>query len=222
MSDSLDPLGYCTALGLSPRKLLSLANDEARAIIKSAFRRKSREIHPDHNPDIDKTVAQEKLVELIAARDLLLDEKLRRNYLNSHITGKPQNVVDTEFEKIFEQMREEAMNDPGLDAFFEQKQKEATERIAGYKAEAFDHIRQQLRESPYSLPRILASNNHGTRLVEELFEVDPDFHAEILDTLNRMTDPTSFRNRFDRFLEKYFGVPPVDYGLGDFQRDIPR
>ena len=59
-------------LGLPPRA----TPDEIRA----AYRRLAAERHPDANPPDKKTLASEQMVELNAARDLLLDAARRSQY----------------------------------------------------------------------------------------------------------------------------------------------
>lgn len=74
-----------------PYRILGVATDATAAEIKSAYRRKAREMHPDLDPD--NPWAEEEFKRLSAAYQLLSDEKERARYDRGDIDGSGRRAT---------------------------------------------------------------------------------------------------------------------------------
>jgi translocation protein SEC63 len=62
-----------------PHELLGVEQDATKAQIKKAYRKLSREKHPDKNPDNPQAVNE--FIQITKAYTILTDEKARENFL---------------------------------------------------------------------------------------------------------------------------------------------
>jgi len=62
-----------------PHELLGVEQDATKAQIKKAYRKLSREKHPDKNPDNPEAVNE--FIQITKAYTILTDEKARENFL---------------------------------------------------------------------------------------------------------------------------------------------
>lgn len=71
-------------LSLDPYDLLGLSPTASPDDIRTAYRRRAAEWHPDRHPVAHKAEAEERMVQINAARDLLLDTRRRIQYHREH------------------------------------------------------------------------------------------------------------------------------------------
>ena len=69
---------------MDPYDLLGLSPTASPDDIRAAYRRRAAEWHPDRHPPEKKTEAVERMVQINAARDLLLDTRRRIQYHREH------------------------------------------------------------------------------------------------------------------------------------------
>lgn len=72
---------------MDPYDLLDLLPSASPREIRAAYRRKAAAWHPDRQPAEKKAEAVERMVQLNAARDLLLDTRRRSQYHRGHESG---------------------------------------------------------------------------------------------------------------------------------------
>jgi hypothetical protein len=78
------PSTFHLPIFMDPYDLLGLLPDATSDQIRVAYRRLATEWHPDHQPPEQRAEAVERMVQLNAARDLLLDARRRVEYHRIH------------------------------------------------------------------------------------------------------------------------------------------
>lgn len=103
----------------TPYRILGVATDATASEIKSAYRRKAREMHPDLDPD--NPWAEEDFKRLSAAYQLLSDSKERARYDRGDIDGEGQRAKSAKSSPRAKSAGKSERTSHGFEGFFKDR-----------------------------------------------------------------------------------------------------
>ncbi len=106
-------------LSTEPYRILGVATDATAAEIKSAYRRKAREMHPDLDPD--NPWAEEEFKRLSAAYQLLSDAKERARYDRGDIDGSGRRAKSAKTSAKPKSEQSSEKKSRGFEGFFKDR-----------------------------------------------------------------------------------------------------
>ena len=117
---------------MDPYDLLGLLPDATSDQIRVAYRRLATEWHPDHQPPEQRAEAVERMVQLNAARDLLLDARRRVEYHRIHEDALRWKMARAQWQANQSSRPPETAPKPNVSwAFREERERQARRRFYG-------------------------------------------------------------------------------------------
>jgi len=117
---------------MDPYDLLGLLPDATSDQIRVAYRRLATEWHPDHQPPEQRAEAVERMVQLNAARDLLLDARRRVEYHRIHEDALRWKMARAQWRAKESSRPPETPPKPNVSwAFREERERQARRRFYG-------------------------------------------------------------------------------------------